>query len=283
MGGTSEIFSNPAVGFWLTIYAISMTVLLIWGIGYLIMLYRCRKCLSWDLHSEYIDVAEFSNKNIPLRVTYKGIEPRWLWATYVSLRNTGRLDILGEDTPSKQHIIAGQEGCRYIGFNRLISDKAKVTLSPLFMGNDVYCKIEFDRLGPGDEILLSLLFIAEEQRKIELDGNLFGSGSRLISGFKQRMQSWRRLWWLLIFMIVAGTLGGIILLNQALYSGGVILLHFQTLLIMYMLALIAAALFLRPIRFWQQITERFQEGDGEPRRDKLLRTVKFILGLTNEP
>lgn len=281
--GTSEVFSNPALGFWLTVYAISLTVFLIWGIVYLISLYRSRKCLTWDLHSEYIDVAEFSNKNIPLRVTYKGLEPRWLWATYVSLRNTGRQDILGEDAPSKQHIIAGQEGCRYIGFNRLISDKAKVTLSPLFMGNDVYCKIEFDRLGPGDEILLSLLFIADEKKLINIEGNFFGSGSRLISGFKLRMAAWRRLWWLLICMIVAGLMGSIILVNQAVYSGKVIMLHFQTLLIMYMLALIAAALFLRPIRFWQQITERFQEPSAEHRRDKFWRTLRFILGLTNEP
>jgi len=279
----SELFGNPAVGFWLTIYAISLTVVFLWGISYLIGLYRRRKCLTWDLHSEYIDVAEFSNKNIPLRVTYKGTEPRWLWATYVSLKNTGRQDIHGEDTPHKQHIIAGQEGCRYIGFNRLISEKAKVTLSPLFIGNDVFCKIEFDRLGPGDEILVSLLFVADEKNQIGIEGNLFGAGSRLISGYKQRMLAWRQMWWLLIFMIVAGTIGGIILLNQALYSGGIIMLHFQTLLIMYLLALAAAALFLRPIRFWQQIPDRFQDREDGERRGSIWRTLRFILGLTSEP
>jgi hypothetical protein len=73
------------------------------------------------------------------------------------------------------------------------------------------------------------------------------------------------------------------MLNQALYSGGVIMLHFQTLLIMYMLALIAAALFLRPIRFWQQIPDRFQERESGERRGTFLRTVRFILGLTSEP
>ena len=279
----SELFSNPAFGFWLTIYAISLTVVLFWVIIYMVNAYRRRKCLTWDLHSEFIDVAEFSNKNIPLRVTYKGIEPRWLWASYLSLRNTGHLDIHAEDTPQKQHVIAGQEGCRYIGFNRLISEKAKVTLSPLFKGNDVYCKIEFDRLGPGDEILASLLFIADEQSKIEVQGELFGEGSKLISGYQQRMLSWRSLWWLLIIMIVAGIIGGAILLRQAIYSGGIILLHFQTLLIMYLLGLIAAALFMRPIRFWQQINERFQDSDTDKRRDRVWRSVRFIIGLSNEP
>lgn len=280
----SEFFANPAFGFWLTVYAISISVLILWLVFFFASQKRAVRRITWDLHTQYIDISEFSNRNIPLRVSYKGTEPRWLWATYVSLRNSGRQDITSADTPDKQHIIIGQKNCRYIGFNRLISVKAKVTLSPLFTDNDVYCKVEFDKLGPGDEILLSLLFIADEKQRIEVDGSLFGSGSMLVNGYATRMQAWRSLWWLLILMIATGVIGGIVLLRQAIYSGQIVLYHFQTLLVMYMLGLIAAALFLRPIRFWQQIPERFQDqSEAGSLVHPLWRTLRFILGLSREP
>lgn len=280
----SELFANPAFGFWLSIYAISISVLILWLVYYFAVKKRAVRRITWDLHTQYIDISEFSNRNIPLRVSYKGTEPRWLWATYVSLRNSGRQDITSADTPDKQHVIIGQKDCRYIGFNRLISAKAKVTLSPLFTDNDVYCKVEFDKLGPGDEILLSLLFVADEKQRIEVDGSFFGSGSMLVNGYLTRMQSWRSLWWLLLLMVGTGIIGGIVLLRQAIYSGQIILYHFQTLLVMYMLGLIAAALFLRPIRFWQQIPERFQDqSETGSLVHPLWRTLRFILGLSNEP
>lgn len=282
--GSPELLIGPTFGFWLTIYAISVSVVAVWLIGYLIRLGRRRKSVTWDLHTEFIDISEFSNKNIPLRVTYKGTEPRWLWATYLSLRNSGSEDIVSGDNPDKQHFIVGKEGCRYIGFNRLISDKARVVLSPLFLGNSVFCKIEFDRLGPGDEILASLLFVADEQQRVEVQGDLFGTGARVLSGYRQRMLAWRSLWWLLIVLVVAGTVGGILLLLQAINTGSIVWFQFQSLLIMYLLGLIAAAVFLRPIRFWQQISERINAGDEVPsQRHSFGRTLRFIFGLIDEP
>ena len=113
-------FLNPVYGFWLTIYAITVTV----GAA------PCRPALGAPAHAqalsmghaytEYIDVSEFSNRNIPLRVTYKGTEPRWLWATYMALRNSGRQDMHGRGharAPALHRRRAA--GCRYIGFNRL--------------------------------------------------------------------------------------------------------------------------------------------------------------------
>src|SRR5690606_19910793 len=133
------------INYWLYIYAISSTVLLVWLAVYSFQRFRRGGELTWDVHTEYIDVSEFSNKNIPLKVTYRGTEPRWLWATYVSIRNTGRRTVTAEDVPERQNLIIGNQDCRYIGFNRLISEKAKVTLNPLFRENDVLCKLEFDR------------------------------------------------------------------------------------------------------------------------------------------
>ncbi|MBN2082720.1 hypothetical protein JW859_11030 [bacterium] len=278
----NSVLSDPAFGFWLTIYSITLSIGFIGVLVYLARQKQLRRSLTWDLHSEYIDISEFSNKNIPLRVTYKGIEPSWLWATYVRLRNTGRSDIVATDSPEKQHLIAGCEGGRYIGFNRLISDKAKVTLSPLFKGNDVYCKIEFDRLGPGDEILLSLLFIADDKQQIDIEGDLFGSNSRLVSGRRQRVFAWRSLWWLLLAMIFAGTIGGAVMLSQADYDRGMIQLHLQTLLLIYFIAIGVAAVFMRPIRFWQQIPEAFHESGSERRHDRFKRMFRFFVGLSDE-
>ena len=280
--GASDILANPTFGFWITIYAVTITVATLWLAGYAVYRLKRRREVTWDLHTEYIDISEFSNRNIPLRVTYKGTEPKWWWATYLSLRNTGQMDILEGDQPEKQHFIVGEADCRYIGFNRLISEKAKVTLSPLFIGNDVYCKIEFDRLGPGDEIYMSLLFVAEDKADVKLEGNLFGANSRIVNGQLQRMQSWRSLWWLLITMIAAGGIGGGLILQQAIYSGQLVMYHLQTLLLIYFLALIGAAVLLRPIRFWQQIPERFHQTE-ERRRTLILRTLKFILGLSEKP
>jgi hypothetical protein len=279
LSGLEQI--SPTLAFWLVIYAITVTVL---GGGAVAVLWERlhrRRQITWDAHTEYLDVSEFSNRNVPLRVTYKGAEPRWLWVTYLALRNTGGLDIKAEDSPDKQHFICGAPGCRYIGFNRLLSPKAKVTLAPLFKGEDVYCRIEFDRLGPGDEILMSLLFVADEQQRVELDGAMFGGGSRLVSGYKQRMLSWRLLWWMLIFVVVAGTIGGWPFLRHSLYFGQVVLLQFQALVILYLLALATAGVLLRPVRYWEQIRERFREGAPPLRR--AADTLRFILGLHNDP
>lgn len=272
---------SPVAAFWLVVYAITATVLGAGGIGILWERLSRKRQLAWDAHTEYLDVSEFSNRNVPLRVTYKGAEPRWLWVTYLALRNTGRLDIKAEDSPEKQHFICGAPGCRYIGFNRLLSPKAKVTLAPLFKGEDVYCRIEFDRLAPGDEVLMSLLFVADERQRVELEGELFGGGSRVVSGHKQRMLSWRLLWWLLLLVMASGVIGGMMFLRNSMYFGQVIMLQFQILVILYLLALATAGVLLRPIRYWEQIRERFHEGAPPLRR--FMSTLRFIFGLSDEP
>jgi len=273
-------FVNPVYVFWITILAITAAVAAIAAVAWALSALRGGKCIAWDMHTEYIDISEFSNRNIPLRVTYRGTEPRWLWATYLSLRNTGRQDVRGEDTPERQHFIVGAVGCRYIGFNHLQSLKAKVTLSPLFKGDDVYCKIEFDRLGPGDEILASLLFVAEEKKEVQLEGALFGASSRIISGRRQRLLSWRGLWWLLIAVILLGTIGGVVFLRQSLAHGGVILYQFQLLVILYLLALATAGVLLRPIRRWEQIPERLHE--PEPAGARFLKFLRFFFGVSED-
>ena len=280
--GTQGAFISPQFGFWLTIYAVTITVVAIWWIAALLSRLRGGKRVTWDIYSEYIDVAEFSNRNIPLKVTYKGNEPRWLWATYLSLRNTGRSDIATGDSPERQHFIVGAEGCRYIGFNRLVSEKTKVTLSPLFRGNDVYCKIDFDRLGPGDEILASLLFVADEKHEVELQGALFGAHSHLTSGVQQRVLAWRGLWWLLLALVVVGSLTGLLTYQLNYAERMQVQLQMQVLGVIYCLALATAAVLLRPIRHWQQLPEQFQEHPAEKRRGHVLKTIRFMLGLTDE-
>jgi hypothetical protein len=274
-------FLNQVYGFWLTVYAITVTVGACAAIGLLWERLGRRKQLTWDAYTEYIDVSEFSNRNIPLRVTYKGAEPRWLWVTYLALRNTGRQDMTAADSPERQHFIAGAPGCRYIGFNRLLSKKAKVTLTPLFKGDDVYCKVEFDRLGPGDEILFSLLFVADEPQRVTLEGALFGAKSLIVSGQRQRMRSWRSLWWLLILVILLGTIGGVIFLEQSLYYSRILVYQFQMLVILYLLALATAAVLLRPIRYWEQIPERFHE--APPPLQRFFSQLRFLLWLSDEP
>jgi hypothetical protein len=282
-----DLTSNPVYAFWLTVYAVSLTVLLIGLIGQRLFNMARRKRLSWDLQSEYIDIGEFSNRNIPVKVTYKGTEPRWLWATYLSLRNSGISDIVDADLPDKQHIVLGNEGCRYIGFNRLISDKARVTLTPLFRGSDVYCKIEFDRLGPGDEIICSLLFVADEKAEVKIEGNLYGANSQIVSGQRERLLSWRRLWWLLISVIVLGLIAAILFVQALVDQQAVLIGQLQALVILYLLALGTAGVFLRPIRYWHQVQERLQHnGPGGPgtsaRRPRFIRAVRFMFGLTEE-
>jgi len=272
---------SPTYGFWATIWALTATVAMLWALGYVFWSARRHRRITWDLHSEYIDISEFSNRNIPLRVTYRGTEPRWLWAAYLSLRNTGRVDIKADDNPEKQHFVVGHPGCRYIGFNRLVSEKAKVNLSPLFIENDVYCKIEFDSLGSGDEILCSLLFIADEKQRVELQGNLFGKGSQIISGYRQRLIAWRSLWWLLIAAILIGIIGGTIYIFQAAYYRQAAIYQFYILGTVYFLALLTAGLLLRPIRFWQEIPERFQLTHAE-RRNRWRRVLKFLFGISEQ-
>lgn len=280
--GLHGVFISPSVGFWLTIYAVTITVAAIWVVALLLGRLRGGKRVTWDLRTEYIDVAEFSNRNIPLKVTYKGNEPRWLWATYLSLRNTGHGDITAEDSPERQHFIVGAEGCRYIGFNRLISEKTKVTLSPLFRGNDVYCKIDFDRMGPGDEILASLLFVADEKHEVELQGALFGAHSHLSSGIKQRVLAWRGLWWLLLALVVVGSLTAVLTYQLNFAERRAMQLQMQVLGVTYCLALATAAVLLRPIRHWQQLPEQFQGKQTEDQRGRVWKTIRFILGLTDE-
>ena len=268
------------INYWLYIYSLTSTVLLVWLGVFLISRNQRGGQLTWDVHTEYIDVSEFSNKNIPLKVSYRGTEPRWLWATYLSIRNTGRQDVTADSVPEKRNLIIGKPGCRYIGFNRLISEKAKVTLNPLFRENDVYCKLEFDRLGPGDEILCSLLYVADEKQRVEVEGNLFGGGSRVVSGYRQRINSWRSLWWLLLTVVLAGSIGGAILVNS---SRGlpIQLYQWQIMMVCYLLALATAAVLLRPIRFWQQIPEKFQE-NRTPARHRFGKVIKFMLGLSDD-
>jgi hypothetical protein len=277
----NPILSSPVFGFWLTVYAASLSFILLWLLGGQLVRLGRHKRLTWDIHSEYIDIAEFSNRNIPLKVTYKGSEPRWLWASYLSLRNSGSDDITSSDMPDKQGIVIGNDGCRYIGFNRLISEKAKVTINPLFKGNDVFCKVEFDRLGPGDEIMCSLLFVADEKHRVMLEGNLYGSNSRIISGLKERLANWRGLWWLLIGVITLGSIAATLFYQAAFDQRDFLVIHMQALVIMYLLALGTAGVLLRPIRYWQQVQERLQQSPM-PRRVRLLRALRFFFGLADE-
>lgn len=271
---------SPVLAFWLVIYAASATVAALWIIGWLWARLSRRRQITWDAHTEYLDVSEFSNRNVPLRVTYKGTEPGWLWVTYLALRNTGQLDVTSGDLPEKQHFIAGAPGCRYIGFNRLLSRKSKVTLTPLFKGEDVYCRIEFDRLGPGDEILMSLLFVADEQLRITLEGEIFGGASRLVSGYRSRLLAWRGQWWLLLTVVLVGLIGGSLFLRNSLDEGRMIQYQFQILVIIYLLALATAGVLLRPIRYWQQLPERFRE--APPPGRYFLQGLKFFLSLSDE-
>lgn len=272
-------FWDSVEGFWLLAYSIAVTLVSFVAIGSLVAKLRRNPRMTWELHSEYIDVSEFSNRNIPLRVNYKGTEPPWLWATYFSVRNTGVVPILQSDCPERQQLIVGAPGCRYIGFNKLISDKAKVTLSPLFKGEDVYCKVEFDKLGPGDEILASLLFIANEKKRVFVEGSLFGSGSRLISGYSQRIQSWRLLWWLLLGIGILGLLGGFLFWQQTVEQRGAVMLQLQYLAILYFLAIMTAGILLRPIRYWEQIPDKFH--GRQQLASSLVDKVKFFLGMTD--
>ncbi len=272
--------SNPDV-FWVSIYAVSITVVAITVISTLFTRLKRNRRLTWELHSEYIDVSEFSNRNIPMKLTYRGTEPRWLWATYLSLRNTGPLMITSEDCPDKQNIIVGKPGCRYIGFNKLISDKSKVTLSPLFKGDDVFCKLEFDRLGPGDEILVSLLFVADVKHRVMLKGSLHGADSQIISGYQSRLRAWRYLWWLLISVIAVGLAGGLLMVYTAVEHQRVFDYQFQILVILYLLALATAAILLRPIRYWEKIPEKFHNVEHTSSRG-FLKTLKFMFGLIDE-
>jgi hypothetical protein len=280
MFGTLEQ-SSPGATFWLLIWALMATVVSAYALARAASALRTRKRLTWDMHSDYIDISEFSNRNIPLKITYKGTEPRWLWATYLSLRNTGRQDISSEDAPEKHHIAVGQAGCRYIGFNKLITKKAKVNLSPLFRGNDVYCKVEFDRLGPGDEILASLLFVADERERLEVEGELFGAGSQIVSGYQQRLSAWRGLWWLLLGIVFTGFIGGAYLTAQVVENKAIYTFQMQILIIIYLLALITAGILMRPIKFWQQVPELFS--DYTNRQERVVRLLKFLFFLQKEP
>lgn len=275
------MLSDPTYGFWLTVYAASISFMLLWLAAGQIARLRKRKSLTWDIHSEYIDIAEFSNKNIPLKVTYKGSEPRWLWASYVSLRNSGTDDISTGDMPERQNIVVGSDGCRYIGFNRLISEKAKVTVNPLFKGNDVFCKIEFDKLGPGDEILVSLLFVADEKHRVLLEGGLYGANAQIVSGLRERLGNWRSMWWLLIGVILLGLIAATLFFEAMMDQREFLIIHLQALVIMYLLALGTAGVLLRPIRYWQQVQERLQTLHM-PRRVRFIRALRFFFGLADE-
>ncbi|HES58548.1 MAG TPA: hypothetical protein ENO21_03860 [Firmicutes bacterium] len=272
---------DPAAGFWITNYAITITVislvLIVWLIG---RMRRIRR-LTWEIQTEYIDVSEFSNRNIPLRVTYKGEEPRWMWATYLAIKNTGNIDVTSEDFAAKEKLIIGNKGARYIGFNRIISEKAKVTLNPLFETDSVYCSMEFDRLGPGDEVLVSLLFVADNKIPIEASGELFGQRSTIVSGYRYRQQSWRLLWWLLIIVITLGIIGAIFYVDQAMQHRELLRYHFQILLVLYFLALGAAAVLLRPIRFKELSFERLYSGRSA-KRASITAFLRFLFGASDE-
>lgn len=277
---------SEAVVFWILVYSATISVVTIWVMARFRVLHQRGKELTWDIHTEYIDITEFSNRNIPLRVTYKGTEPRWLWATYLTLRNTGTEVISSDDTPEHQGFLVGAPGCRYIGFNKLVSDKAKVVLRPLFGGAehddkvDVSARIEFDRLGPGDEIMVSLLFIAEERCRVEFTGKLFGAYSRVMSGYNQRMSNWRALWWLVIGSIFAGALAAWVAKATAFRASEVLYYQLGAQMVVYFVALGMAAVLLKPIYNWQQMLERF----GEPGHRKLSmsRQLRYLFWLEKE-
>jgi hypothetical protein len=277
-------FSEGAV-FWILVYSATISVVTIWVMARFRVLRQRGKEVTWDIHSEYIDISEFSNRNIPLRVTYKGIEPRWLWATYLTLRNTGSEDVSSDDTPDKQGFIVGAEDCRYIGFNKLVSDKAKVVLKPLFRGaeqddqQDVAARIEFDRLGPGDEILVSLLFIADERRRVNFEGRLFGGYSRVVNGYSQRMSNWRALWWLVIGAILAGALTSLAVKLTWAQQSNVLYYQLAAQMVIYFVALGMAAVLLRPIYNWQQMVERFDAGS---RKVDMAKQLRYLFWLEKE-
>jgi hypothetical protein len=177
--------------------------------------------------------------------------------------------------------VVGSDGCRYIGFNRLISEKAKVVINPLFKGNDVFCKIEFDRLGPGDEILCSLLFVADEKHRVLLEGGLYGANAHIVSGLKERHTNWRSMWWLLLGVITLGAVAAGLFLEAAWGQRDFLIIHLQALVIMYLLALGTAGVLLRPIRYWQQVQERLQTIPA-PRRVRFMRALRFFFGLSDE-
>ncbi len=275
------LVEGAAVLFWLVAYGLMVSVALIWVLLRFSRNLRTGRHLTWDMHTAYIDISEFSNRNIPLKVSYKGHEPAYMWATYLVIRNSGKLDVRGTDAPEKRQLVVGAEGCRYIGFNKLVSEKAKVVLNPQFRENDVWCTIEFDRLGPGDEILCSLLFIAEEQKRVELEGALFGEYSQIHSGYQERLSSWRMLWWLLIWVILVGCIGGWWMINRSIAGIQPSMYNFLLLLFLYLVALSSASLLLRPIRFWQQIPQKFSETRPE-RRGRLRRSLMYLFGMIEE-
>ncbi len=273
-------FADPRVTFWAILFALSALIFALWVLLRSTAKFQRSRHLTWDQHTQYIDILDFSNRNIPLKVTYKGTEPRWLWATYLYLRNTGNEDISEADIPDKQGFVIGASNCRYIGFNKLVSPKAKVTLSPLFRGNDVFCKIDFDRLGPGDEIVVSLLFVADEKQQMSVEGNLFGAGASVIDGSKERMRNWRALWWLLISLIALGTVAGIII-SSISPGGPAVFYQLLVLMVLYSMALATAVVLLRPVRYYQRLHDQFSEHQADlPSAGRWLR---FFLGLSREP
>ncbi|MEZ5338206.1 MAG: hypothetical protein R3F46_08045 [bacterium] len=275
------LVEGAGVLFWLVIYGLTVTVILLWVLVRFSRNIRTGRHLTWDMHTSYIDISEFSNRNIPLKVSYKGHEPAHIWATYLVIKNTGKLDISSNDSPEKRQLVVGADECRYIGFNKLISDKAKVVLNPQFRENDVWCTIEFDRLGPGDEILCSLLFIADEQKRVELDGVLFGEYSRVHSGYRERISNWRMLWWLLIWIIIVGAIGGWVMIARSIAGIQPSIYNFLLLMFIYIVALSAASLLLRPIRFWQQIPQKFSETPVE-RKGRVRRSLAYLFGMIDE-
>lgn len=275
------LVDDAGILFWLVIYGLTISVALVWVLLRYSRNLRTGRHLTWDMHTSYIDISEFSNRNIPLKVSYKGHEPAFMWATYVVIRNSGRLDISSADATDKLPLVIGAPGCRYIGFNKLISSKAKVVLNPQFRESDVWCTLEFDRLGPGDEILCSLLFIAEEQKRIELDGSLFGEYSRLHSGYRERIHSWRMLWWLLIWIILIGIIGGWLMINRSIAGIEPSMYNILLLMFLYLVALSTASLLLRPIRFWQQIPLKFSETSVE-RKSRFRRSLQYLFGMVDE-
>jgi hypothetical protein len=281
-----EGLSSQVTVFWTLVYAATISVVTVWVMARFRVLHQRGKELTWDIHTEYIDIAEFSNRNIPLKIIYKGTEPRWLWATYLTLRNTGTEDISSEDTPEKQGFVVGGAGCRYIGFNKLVSEKAKVVLKPLFKGAevddkvDVAARIEFDRLGPGDEILVSLLFVSDERIRVDFQGKLFGRFSQVTSGYAQRMSNWRALWWLVIGAILAGAGAAWGVKFLAYPTSSILLYQLAALMLVYCIALGMAAVLLRPVYNWQQMLERFS--DPVQRKQNFVRQLRYLFWLDRE-
>ena len=86
----------------------------------------------------------------------------------------------------------------------------------------------------------------------------------------------------LLALVVVGSLTGLLTYQLNFVERQMVQLQMQVLGVVYCLALATAAVLLRPIRHWQQLPEQFQEHSAERQRGRAWKTIRFILGLTDE-